>query len=598
MSAITEQARDFWDRISPRERGLVVHRRGRRAADDRDLARPRDPRRPRQHGDSQRQDAQGAQRARRPQGARRRSSRSTTRRRRWARAAHPRDLPDQRGEEGGLRAQGHDTPRHPVHAATASSPTRCRSSLDDLTIEQLKEFLQEIETDSRRSSRSRTSTCARDFKGKDKLDVIARGLDLLEGEAGKKPEAAPAAAPATRRAADDALVRSPPRPARAQDPPLRRLSRCSRWSSFVFAFQLTFPFDRASRTRSSSRCPTSTTSRSATSSAASMPGRVYFKAVTLRTRPTKADEPRPRSTSSSSRSTSACSRCCAARCRSSSTPRSAPATSPATSRCRTAAATSASSLGEGDLPSASLPMREVLGLPMSGKVEFAVDLDLPNETSQGRQGHAELAQGRGHLRARLPVGLHGRRRQDQAQAARSRTTRQQASSARAASTSARSTSTRCSPTSRSRTASSRSPSSTPSRSDGELHVDFAMTLNQDFNDRSSPAASGSTAPTRCSRREPKTHAAISDHRRAGRRRTTCSTSSSTGPLRDDARSAMVCGPSSQHQHGRTPGGAPPRPNLRSSPEPASPRSAPRSPTAADREPAAAAGSAAAATPRR
>ena len=50
MSAITDKARDFWDRISPRERRLVVHRRGRRPAHDRDLARPRDPRRPRRDG--------------------------------------------------------------------------------------------------------------------------------------------------------------------------------------------------------------------------------------------------------------------------------------------------------------------------------------------------------------------------------------------------------------------------------------------------------------------------------------------------------------------------------------------------------------------
>src|SRR5437868_12961675 len=35
-----------------------------------------------------------------------------------------------------------------------------------------------------------------------------------------------------------------------------------------------------------------------------------------------------------------------------------------------------------DLPSASLPMREVLGLPMSGKVRFVFDLDLPNEKTK------------------------------------------------------------------------------------------------------------------------------------------------------------------------------------------------------------------------
>ncbi len=37
-----------------------------------------------------------------------------------------------------------------------------------------------------------------------------------------------------------------------------------------------------------------------------------------------------------------------------------------------------------DLPAANLPMREALGLPMTGKVKFDVDLDLPNETKNGR----------------------------------------------------------------------------------------------------------------------------------------------------------------------------------------------------------------------
>ncbi|HEX7840435.1 MAG TPA: type II secretion system protein GspN, partial [Kofleriaceae bacterium] len=36
-----------------------------------------------------------------------------------------------------------------------------------------------------------------------------------------------------------------------------------------------------------------------------------------------------------------------------------------------------------DLPSANLPVREALGLPMSGKVRFAFALDLPNEKAKG-----------------------------------------------------------------------------------------------------------------------------------------------------------------------------------------------------------------------
>jgi type II secretion system protein N len=53
-----------------------------------------------------------------------------------------------------------------------------------------------------------------------------------------------------------------------------------------------------------------------------------------------------------------------------------------------------------DLPSASLPMREALGLPMSGKVRFSFNLDLPNDKNKAgkvvpnwprAEGSAELA---------------------------------------------------------------------------------------------------------------------------------------------------------------------------------------------------------------
>ena len=52
MSAFTDKARDFWDRISPRERRLVVIAAHRRADHARDLARPLDPRRPRRRWSS------------------------------------------------------------------------------------------------------------------------------------------------------------------------------------------------------------------------------------------------------------------------------------------------------------------------------------------------------------------------------------------------------------------------------------------------------------------------------------------------------------------------------------------------------------------
>ena len=62
-------------------------------------------------------------------------------------------------------------------------------------------------------------------------------------------------------------------------------------------------------------------------------------------------------------------------------------------------------------------MRALIGLPITGKIDFDVALDLPNE--KGKAGRSrELAEGRGLVRVRVSVGLHVRRRQDQAQAAR------------------------------------------------------------------------------------------------------------------------------------------------------------------------------------
>ena len=57
-----------------------------------------------------------------------------------------------------------------------------------------------------------------------------------------------------------------------------------------------------------------------------------------------------------------------------------------------------------DLPGASLPMKEALGLPMSGKVDFAVALDLPNETNKAGKRGPDWSLAEGEIELSCPSG--------------------------------------------------------------------------------------------------------------------------------------------------------------------------------------------------
>jgi len=87
-----------------------------------------------------------------------------------------------------------------------------------------------------------------------------------------------------------------------------------------------------------------------------------------------------------------------------------------------------------------LPMKEAIGLPMSGKVDFSFDLDLPNQEAQDRPRGTELAEGRRRRDVRVPERLHVRRRQDEAKPKLKNNRNQR--SRKAASSSASSTSRR------------------------------------------------------------------------------------------------------------------------------------------------------------
>ena len=185
MSAVSERARDFWDRISPRERGLVMlgavaaplvlviwlgmaigdGLSGMEARNDRmrkalaviaDL-KARGPRQP--------VDDVVSGMPVEPLGLETYLSNAAT--------------------TAGFVLKG-TTPRTPV-TRNGFTTASVSLSVSDLTIEQLKKFLQEVETKSKYVAITRMEITKRDYKGKDKLDASLE-VSTYAREAAKKPE--------------------------------------------------------------------------------------------------------------------------------------------------------------------------------------------------------------------------------------------------------------------------------------------------------------------------------------------------------------------------------------------------------------------------
>ena len=310
-----QERRDFWDRISPRERRLVV------IAGDRapltlalwlglaihDGLATMETRNDR--------DAQGAARA------------STTCARAAARprpvddvlshdghrAAQPRHLPQQGRAEGGLHAEA--APRRALehHARRLRDDSvSCRPR--DAHDRRAEGRSCRRSRPTRSSSRSRASRSGATTTTSDKLDATLEVSTYSTSR--RRTTAAAAAARAVRaraRAARDeggltwrsssaSAPSSAIRYAGDRDPGARRVR---------VRAAVTFPYDRVRDARST-RCRRSTTSTIGGIERGWMPGRVYFKSVSLRTRP---DQPgragRRRSTSTASTRPRTCSRCCA-----------------------------------------------------------------------------------------------------------------------------------------------------------------------------------------------------------------------------------------------------------------------------------------------
>ena len=187
MSAVSERARDFWDRISPRERGLVMifavvapltvaiwlglaigdGLAGMQARNDRMrkalavLADLKARGGPRPQADDVLSNMPGE-----PLSLETYLSNAAT--------------------TAGFVLKG-TTPRNPV---TRNGFVTASVSLNanDLTIDQLKKFLQEIETKSKYVAITRMDISRKEYKGKDKLDV-AMEVSPYAKEPARKPDA-------------------------------------------------------------------------------------------------------------------------------------------------------------------------------------------------------------------------------------------------------------------------------------------------------------------------------------------------------------------------------------------------------------------------
>lgn len=149
--------------------------------------------------------------------------------------------------------------------------------------------------------------------------------------------------------------------------------------TFVFALQLTFPYNRV-KDKVIEALASKYDVTISSIDRGFIPGNITFNAVTLRTRPTKADEI---ATTFFIKKLEVNAGIFALIGGTASVDLDAHI-GPGHIRGTVSISKSSTSIDiEGvDLPSAMLPMREAIGLPMSGKIAFSVELNLPNEKSK------------------------------------------------------------------------------------------------------------------------------------------------------------------------------------------------------------------------
>lgn len=328
--------------------------------------------------------------------------------------------------------------------------------------------------------------------------------------------------------------------------------------TFVFAFQLAFPFGRVKQ-RVIDALSDKYDVTIGDVERGFIPGRMYIKALTIRTRPAKADDVATtfyveqlevdlgilallRGTIAIQLDAKI----------GSGHVKGAIA--------RSSANTSIDIAGD-DVPSANLPVRELIGLPMSGKLRFSLALELPNDKSKAGRVGPNWTKAEGALTLACPAGCvigDGKSKLK----TQLKNARQQAMAeggiefgkvnidslfAAAEIKNGKLTVTRFETKS----------------GDGELHVEFEAALNQDVNQSTVTGCLRFSGTEVLTKREPKTASAIS-LTGAPRGPDNLFHIKLEGPLREVRRMALVCGAAASRD---TPGGPPMRPNLTVTPDP-------------------------------
>ncbi|HEX3765780.1 MAG TPA: type II secretion system protein GspN [Kofleriaceae bacterium] len=334
--------------------------------------------------------------------------------------------------------------------------------------------------------------------------------------------------------------------------------------SFVFALQATFPYDRVKDTAIQALSGAGYDAQIGDVERSIMPARVYFKAVTLRNRPTKASDIAATLYIEQAEIDVGL----LSLLHGTFSGRIDLKIGPGHLKGRGAYGGDGLSVhvtGD-DLPAASLPMRDLVGIPMSGKIQLAINLQVPNEKSKTGKAGLNFVKGEGNAELSCPSGCvlgDGKTKLKlSTNDARQQEFLDQGGGGIDFGKVSLDSFAAAAELKGGKLDLTRFELKSP---DGEAHVAFGLTLNQDF---------GSSSVTGCLRfhgsealrkREPKTDAALS---------------TTGGPLGPDGlfhiklegtmrrifRRPLVCGQGGSE----TPGSPPPRPNLTVSPEPAKP----------------------------
>jgi type II secretion system protein N len=339
--------------------------------------------------------------------------------------------------------------------------------------------------------------------------------------------------------------------------------------SFVLALQLTFPYDRVKDAVIQLLAEKGYDAQIGEVERGIVPARVYFKAVTVRTRPTKPGDvattfyveqlgvdvgllPLLRGAAAVKFDAKI---------------------GPGHLKGSIALSKDATSVhvtGE-DLPSANLPVREALGLPMTGKIRLAINLELPNDRGNDKtksskggpnwaraEGNAEFACPSGCVvgdgKSKLKLTTNNARQQEFLDQGGGGIDFGRVNvDSLLASVEVKNGKLEIS-------------KFELKSGDGEAHIVFNLALNQDIMASTVTGCLRFHDSEAFRKREPKTDAALS---------TTGAPLGPDGlfhikldgPLRTMRRIGVLCG---QGAGGETPGSPPPRPNLSVSPEPARP----------------------------